>query len=164
MRWTCVFLLLTRLTSSWKSRILITDLNNSKINMIILHLLLLFSCSRRRCMVDGYKLYLVKWIFSQSSMSKKSKVIIDVKDQYCCIQLCKVSRSIQYLGHKYLRLFQLIKVLNNHSTIINHDIRCLPIWKISGTKLITIPDKATFASSYLYSNWVYILQRSIAKV
>lgn len=52
---------------------------------------------------------------------KRSKVIIDVKDQYCCIQLCKVSRSIQYLGHKYLRLFQLIKVLNiNHSTIINH--------------------------------------------
>lgn len=51
---------------------------------------------------------------------KRSKVIIDVKDQYCCIQLCKVSRSIQYLGQKYLRLFQLIKVLNNHSTIINH--------------------------------------------
>lgn len=92
---------------------------------------------------------------------KRSKVIIDVKDQYCCIQLCKVSRSIQYLGQKYLRLFQLIKVLNNHSTIINHDIRCLPIWKISGTKLITIPDKATFASSYLYSSWVYIYYKDL---
>ena len=101
-RWTGVFLLITRLTSSWKSRILITDLNYSKINMITLHLLLLFSCSRRRCMIDGYKLYLVKWVFSQSSMSKRSKVIIDVKDQYCCIQLFKVSRSIQYLGQKYL--------------------------------------------------------------